>query len=534
MADRKVSNQKPIPAGVNPDTFNPMPTTQDGGYKGQLQNQQPYPGVGAVGESMPLDPSQVTKEYGQTGTIIVSGILTGNDYVPELTGTQRILKFDEMRKGDATVRAAMQAIKLPLQGAQWYIDAPKGMEEDDPMVEFVKRALFDNLEYPWHDFFRHALLYLDYGSMIFEKVFKVGDDGMIYWKYFSPRLPTTIYRWTLSDGVTPGITQILPVGGLRQIPDWKLLRFTNEQEGLNFEGISLLRAAYKHYYYKNVYYEIDAIAQERQGLGVPIVHVPPNASSDDRNRAEEMMRNLRVNEWAHLQLPIGFEIEFLDMKAGAIKNPKDMIAHHDRQILMAVLAQFLHLGSSNVGSFALSSNQSELFLQSLNAIANHIREVINEAIRELVDLNFNTKVYPTLEVTRIGQVDVKLMSESLWRLAAAGLIVPDNEIEQYVRNMLDLPEAMQNSANNNSDPTGFKYDTQTLQLMKLLSQSVDVGVKDLMIAIRDKKLETVQLEGQNDTATKNTTDTGATKADDSLKEVMKLREEVRKIVHDSR
>lgn len=392
----------------------------------------------------PKDPSirDVMTEFGGTGTIIVGGILSNNDYNLDLTGTQRVILYDQMRKGDATVRAALLAVKLPILSANWYIKPAEDTDDAKKIAEFIDKQLFHSMEITWTDWLRHCLNFLDYGSMVFEKVFRLNEDGTIGWEKFAPRLTNTIYRWRMLDNVTKGITQILPTGGMRQIPDWKLMMFVNEQEGENYEGISILRSAYKSWYMKDALYKIDGMATERQGLGVPYVKVPPNANDQDRAKVEELMRNLRANEQANITVPVGWEIGFMDMHATNIKDAKDMILHHDRQITKSVLAQFLELGGSNSsGSRAVSQPHQELFLLSEKAIATKVKDMVNiKAIKELVDLNFNTDKYPTLEHSDIGDVDITALSTALTSLSASGLVTATPAVEQYLRSVLGLPE----------------------------------------------------------------------------------------------
>jgi hypothetical protein len=176
---------------------------------------------------------ELTTELGGTGTTIVGGFLTGQDYNPDFTGTRRINLFDEMRLSDATVRAGLNMVKLPILSADWYI---KGEHEESR--EFADKQLLKNPHFTWTAFLRQALTMCDNGNSIFEKIFEQIDGGKIGWKRFSPRMSKTIYRWTLNDGVSPGIYQILPTGKTAEIPRWKLLYFINEQEGSNYEGIS--------------------------------------------------------------------------------------------------------------------------------------------------------------------------------------------------------------------------------------------------------------------------------------------------------
>lgn len=405
----------------------------------------------AVEEADGSEPDGVLElELGGTGTIIVSGILSQADYNPDLSGWKRVDIYDQMRKGDATVRLGLSAIKQPLLSAGWYIKPGKDGKEDDPYVQFIDEELFKNPNFSFTQFLRQALLFCDYGNSFFEKVWRVRADGKIGWKKFAPRLPKTIWRYTLQDGVTPGITQILPTGGNVEIPQWKLLMFVNEMEGANYEGISLLRAAYKHWYYKDTYYKIDAISSERQGMGVPIIKVPPQADPRDKAKAKVIAKNLRVNEMAYVDLPIGFTLEYLDMKGKDIKNVHEMVLHHDRQILKAFLAQYLDMGGagSSGATKSLSDDQSELFLVAEKYIANIFQEQMNYAIHELIDLNFTGSQapkpteYPTLDPGGIGQVDFAQLSQALMQMVDSGIILSDANLERYVRQTMDLPEAM--------------------------------------------------------------------------------------------
>jgi hypothetical protein len=384
-------------------------------------------------------------ELGGTGTIIVHGILADSDYNPDLSGPKRIEIYDKMRKGDATVRLGLAAVKHPILAAGWYIKPGEGEEEDGEKTQFVQDELFNNPNFSFTQFLRQALLFCDYGNSFFEKVFRMRVDGKIGWKKFASRLPKTIYRYTLQDGVTPGITQYLPTGGIIEIPQWKLLSFILDLEGSNYEGQSLMRAAYMHWHYKDLYYRIDAIASERQGMGVPIIKVPAQALQKDKDRAKVIARNLRVNEQAYVDLPQGFTLEYIDTKAKELKEVKEMVMHHDRQILKAFLAHFLDMGAQSSGTRNLSDDQSELFLVAEQYLAKIFQEPMNLAIRELVNLNWTgtkQKEYPTLEHGSIGQIDFAKMAEALSKLAEKGIVVPDPELEKYVRTTMQLPDAV--------------------------------------------------------------------------------------------
>lgn len=385
-----------------------------------------------------------SEEIGRTGTEIFSGMITGEEYNSDLQGQKGIKTYDKMRRSDATVGVALLAVKLPILAARARITPATSSEEDIKIADFVEACLFEKMEMGWQEFLRQALLMLDFGHMPFEKVFQIVEvDGKEYigWKKFGPRLPKSIQKWEISNG-KPGITQLV-MGNSYEIPMEKLMVFINQKEGDNYEGTSLLRQAYKHWYFKENFYKIDAMAFERQGMGIPIMKLPPNFDDSDKTRATNILRNIRANEQAYLLIPNGWEFEFADMKAGSARDPEKSILHHDRQITKSVLAQFIELGASGgSGSRALSEDHSDLFYMAERSVAQNIADIINKnAIKELVDMNFNVTYYPKLEFANIGKVDFDRVATAVGTLVEKGIFLADQGLEDYLRDQMGLPEA---------------------------------------------------------------------------------------------
>jgi len=94
------------------------------------------------------------------------------------------------------------------------------------------------------------------------------------------------------------------------------------------------------------------------------------------------------------------------------------------------------------GSYALSEDQSDFFYDSLQAIANNIKDVVNKyAIKQICDINWpGTKEYPTLEVDEIGVVDKQAFATAINTLVGANLIKPDEDILKHIRKEMDLPD----------------------------------------------------------------------------------------------
>lgn len=300
------------------------------------------------------------------------------------------------------------------------------------------------MERTWKDFLREAMAHLDFGFYCFELIWEK-RDSKIYLKDLAPRIPSSIQRWKLRDGRF-GIVQLLRTDEVKQyeaeIPADKLLILTNEKEGDDVTGQSILRSAYKHYYYKNGLYSIASIAAERYGVGIPVVKLPDNSGDAERTKAEEMAQNISSNERSFAVLPHGFEFE-IKTPSG---NPQgqaieSQVQHHNTQILMSVLATFLGLSSGDGGSFALSRDQSSFFLNVCTDVIKYMEEQIEkQVIKRLVDLNFGVQqVYPQLMHTPLGETDYQEFSGTLAALVSSNLIDVTPDMKQHVHSVFNLP-----------------------------------------------------------------------------------------------
>jgi hypothetical protein len=118
---------------------------------------------------------------------------------------------------------------------------------------------------------------------------------------------------------------------------------------------------------------------------------------------------------------------------------------------MTALADFILLGSGSGGAFALSSDKTDLFGVALGTYLDIICEVFNnQAIPALIDLNQRVKgafkglkEYPKMVHSDVEKADLEKMGGFLEKMIGVGLLTPDAKMEQYVRRMADLPEAVE-------------------------------------------------------------------------------------------
>lgn len=384
-------------------------------------------------------------EIGATGTSVFAGLLYETEYNTDLQGENGVKTYDRMRRSDGQVKAGLLACKLPLMVAKWDVVAGGDSDLDREIAETVKADLFDNMTITWDNFLRQTLLMLDYGHMVFEKVWEMRADNKWHWRKLAPRLPASIAEWHLDDD--GGLDYLLQRTYKSskfieaKLPADKVLVFTHEMEGSDFRGISLLRAAYKHWYYKNNLYAIDGIAAERHGVGLPYIQYPDNATQDQKDYIDRVGQRLHAHERAYAAFPESIKLQLLGV-TGQLHNILGSIEHHDLQMVRSILAQFMNLGAKELGSYALSNDQSRFFLMALQAVGTNIRSTINRyCIRQMVDYNWEAGGrYPKLTVSGLDDPEVAAYATAVSSLFTSGGLTWDNDTENELRRIMRLPQ----------------------------------------------------------------------------------------------
>jgi phage gp29-like protein len=386
-------------------------------------------------------------ELGATGTPIFGGFLRElGEYNPELTGLSAIAHYERMRRSDGQVIATLNACKLPIRGAEWAIQEPKQASPvEKKATELVKSCLLEELDLD--GIIENASLMLDFGCAAHEDVYYI-DGNNVRLKKCAARLPLTFYRWiTEANGDDLiALEQMGYRGGqylTTQVPVEKLSLFTFRQEGANFTGQSLLRPAYQHWYIKSNLYKVEAIACERNGMGVPNIEMAAGASVEDRKAATDWLQALSANEKTSILLPPLWKFSLTGV-TGTVHSPKDAIDHHNSMISQAALASFINFGQGKAsGNRALGQTMSDFFYIGLQATANQIARVISETtIKRLVDYNFAGVIhYPRLIPQQIISMKFEDVVSALKDLASAGvnIVQPDDELEDWCRTKFGAP-----------------------------------------------------------------------------------------------
>lgn len=411
--------------------------------------------------------SNDSKEIGRVGQRRYGGIFY-EEFLSELRGRKGAEVFTEMSNNDETIGAILFAIEMLVRQASWNVEPGGSTAKDREAAEFVKSCM-DDMQQTWIDTISEILSFLTYGWSFHEIVYKrrMGrtkdnrtsskyDDGLIGWMKLPIRSQETLYQWEYDDQDNLiGMTQMPPPDfGLITIPMNKAMLFRTRSRKDNPEGRSILRTAYRSWYFKRRIQEIEGIGIERDLAGLPVITTPEgmdiwDKDDEDMNaiRAglEAMVKNIRRDSTEGLVLPFGYKFELTSTGGSRQFDTNSIIARYDTKISQTVLADFIQLGHESVGSFALSSDKTNLFSMAICAFLDIICQTFNsQGIPALIDINGDhfagVTDYPRLTHGDIEDVDLATMATFIKDMTSIGVIIPDESLEDYVRQLGKLPK----------------------------------------------------------------------------------------------
>lgn len=405
-----------------------------------------------------------TRPRGESGRGHIDGYLQLEELNADLAGQSGLQVFDKMYRSDPDVRKNLWMIINLLVGATWTVQPHGGddaKETDLDAARFVMWALFENMRPNWKGHLAQALpVGLRSGFAPFEHLWETTEwDGreVIAPRMLDLRLPRTIDRWHQRDGQLTAIQQQL-ISGSATIPMTDLLYYRFGAEGDNWEGTSLLRPAYKPWLLKDKIERLDAIKQEREAVGVPICYPPNQATQTQREAMEEILINLRSGEQAFVMMPgpradtmdaemaqeHGWSLEILGHKQTESSDTKPSLDYHSDKIAAALLAEFMRLGQGSApgGSRATADVQQNPFMQAAEALSAEVEAVVNDGlVARMVALNFEVEVPPRLVMSLVDSTSLNDLSDYVSKLVEKGVLKPDDELEDFLRDRADLPPA---------------------------------------------------------------------------------------------
>ena len=397
------------------------------------------------------------------------------EFLPELQGARGVHAYMEMADNDATVGAILFAIEMLMRQCEFHIEPAGDGSKDKESAEFVESCMND-MERTWSDTLSEILSFLRYGWSYHEIVYKrrVGKtsspitnskytDGLIGWRKLPIRAQETLYGWEYKEGTDDlvGMTQCPPPDyGNITIPLEKALHFRTRSYKDNPEGRSILRTAYRAYYFKKRIEEIEGYGIERDLAGFPVLYGPPGVdlwNDDDPEMvkalvsAQRIVSSIRRDQAEGVVLPRpgmdgeGWKLELLTSGSRRQFDTNQIVDRYDKRIATSVLADFVMLGQQQVGSFALADSKTKIFALSIGTYLDVICEVFNnQAIPRLIDINGDhfkgITDYPKMVHGDIDEVDLNTYGTFLKTMIDSGVLTPDDALEDEVRRIGGLPE----------------------------------------------------------------------------------------------
>lgn len=409
-------------------------------------------------------------EKGRVGHFRYGGVFY-EEFLPELRGPKGVEIYKEMSDNDDVISAIMFAIEMLMRQTEFHVEPGGDTDIDKRAAEFVEECMED-MQFTWQETLSEIISFLTFGWSYHEIVYKrrMGrtknpvtnskyDDGLIGWRKLPIRAQETLYEWKYddeTDELLGMIQQPPPNYGTIEIPLNKALHFITKSRKHNPEGRSILRGAYRAWYFKKRVQEIEGIGLERDLAGFPVLKAPETLDIWDNEdpemvaalaSAEAIVTGIRQDSRAGLVLPFGWELELLSSGNRKMFDTNDIIERYDHRIATTVMADFILLGQKDVGSFALSSDKTRLFATAIGTFLDVICDTFNnQGIPRLIDINGDAfkgiTDYPVMCHGDIEERDIVQLGTFIKDMVGVGLLVPDDELEDFVRREGGLPERL--------------------------------------------------------------------------------------------
>lgn len=402
------------------------------------------------------------------GTTISYGYNDRQMFIPSLQGRPLLVEMEKMWLQDETVGAMAFCIQTTMGQANWqHIPCIDGREDtsdnEDALwaARFCDSLLEDMDGHTMADHIEEAISMIPLGFAPCEIVTKqrTGGDASrfkdAYWgiKKLPLRDQFSIYQWVY-EGEDPVAFRQMGVKGNGTVPLWKTLHYKASNYLNNPNGRLYLMNVHRAYSLKKKMQDSEAIGIERDLCGLPTFRLPEEimdlaneVDSDGKPtiaalNAQQKVQNaikavsdMRFNKSGGLIMPSDtfaddgngdrtakWDFKLITTAGQRSIDVRTAIRDYDRAIARSLMMQFLHLGDRSTGSFALSSDQSDIGVRALMSFANRIAGEWNmKLIRLIWAINrFDPKYMPKLRASELNKDGIAQVGKFLADVGRAG------------------------------------------------------------------------------------------------------------------
>ena len=326
-------------------------------------------------------------EVGSEGLETFAGRVT-EAYIAKLEWPGAYAIYNQMRRRDPTLRSMLNAIRFLARQAEWKAEAASDGAGDRAAKEFLDSCLVD-MSHTVADLLDDVLTMMPFGWASLEICYKrregtngrfrsVADDGRIGWRKLAYRRQSSWDHWLFDDngGFSGWVQRPAPDYQQVTLPVKKLIHFVAERDGNNPEGISLYESAYEPFHFVTNLQIISGIGWQRAFVGLPVFELEAGShpQGNDLATIQNVGQGLVVDEKQYVSVPPGVKFKLESTQNSGADALLNTIKYYRALMLMICLADFISLGTTERGSWALGSDKSDLFLMAVNGYLDRIAE----------------------------------------------------------------------------------------------------------------------------------------------------------------
>lgn len=428
-------------------------------------------------------PTITLGETGYSGLLVLDGSIM-EECSKELRWPEAINTYKRMAK-DGAIAPALELVEMMIARVPWAVKIPEGYEEQlKDKANFVRQCIND-MDQDFQSFIKQVVSYNRYGFSVHEKVFRLRlrekgskyNDGLVGIKKLPIRSQDSISKWYWKNNgrELAGCIQNVMLPGTessngwdfvstssaqtmeKKIPRKKFLLFRNNPLKDSPVGTSPLNGAWQAWKYKQAYQESEAIAVAQDSNGFKVLYIPPEYmvedASDDKKAAFEeykkILANMHQAKQSGIILPLlndsagnkMFELKFESITGQKSYDTNAIINRYTSEILTALFADFLSLGSNGSGSFSLAESKISVVEMAIQSKLDEIKSQLNhDLIKQLFELNgWDTDVLPYLDYGSVGTESLDELGKFIQRVSATGNLPKVPEVINWIMKAADIP-----------------------------------------------------------------------------------------------
>lgn len=369
----------------------------------------------------------------------LAGLLPYNP--DDLIGKRGYAVYDQMQR-DAQVQACLTIKKFAVLSHGWEVHPASDSPQDREVADFVRFALND-MRGSILDVLYNALDAVAKGFSVMELNYRIIDrepyKGMVGFASVKSKDPST-FGFDLDEYMNIRSLTRSGIGAARDsanLPPEKFVIYSYMPRYESPYGTSDLRAAYKHYWSKDILVRFLNIYLEK--YGAPTARGQYKRGTP-KSAQEELLKVLdKIQHETAIVIPDDVQVDLMEATRGGEAGFLSAIEFHDKQIAKAILSQTLVIDEgTRVGSFALAKIHLDVLRMCLKKLKRDLEETImqEQVIRRLVDYNFIVTSYPTFTLGPIEDKDLDQLASIITKLVSGEVIRPD---EGWIREYMGLP-----------------------------------------------------------------------------------------------